>query len=96
MAVRAGVRCLPVIVRCHPPTTAKVARWYEIAPERPHHVVEIEPPLDVGPIVSGLTPRYAKRALNRFLQHHYNQRLSTPRAMPAHVASDSAQYSPLV
>jgi 1-acyl-sn-glycerol-3-phosphate acyltransferase len=93
VAARAGVPCLPVVIRCDPPATSKQARWFEIAPQRPHHSVTIEPPMDVGPVVHGLSRRYAKRALNRFLQAYYNQQLSCPRAAPAHLSSISGLHS---
>jgi 1-acyl-sn-glycerol-3-phosphate acyltransferase len=95
MAVRAGVACLPVVIRCDPPATAKQARWYEIAPERPSHTVEIQAPIDIRPIVAELPPRYAKRALNQFLQDYYNEKLSSPRAALAPAVSEPGQYSPL-
>jgi 1-acyl-sn-glycerol-3-phosphate acyltransferase len=92
VAARAGVPCLPVVIRCEPPATSKQTRWFEIAPQRPHHSVAIEPPMDVGPVVQGLSRRYAKRALNRFLEGYYNQQLSQPRVTPAHLPSVSGHH----
>lgn len=75
IAVRAAVPCLPVVIRCEPRTTAKEEPWYRIAPRRPRFRVRIEAPLDVARITQGLAPRYAKRALNQYLQDHYNRAL---------------------
>lgn len=88
MAARSGVACLPLVIRCDPPATAKEARWYEIAPRRPHHSVEVGAPLEVGPIVQGLSRRDAKRALNAFLLRLYNQALAEPRAAPDTFTTD--------
>jgi 1-acyl-sn-glycerol-3-phosphate acyltransferase len=75
MAVRSGVPCQPVIVRCEPLTVTKGTPWYEIAPERPHFTIEVDQPVDIVPITRNLSARYAKRALNQFLQDYYNRRL---------------------
>ena len=95
MAVRSGAECLPVIIRCEPSATTKQARWYEIAPERPRYSVQIEPPMDVASLIGELPDRYAKRALNLFLQDHYNAALSAPRAEPAPLPSAPGQLSHL-
>lgn len=94
MAVRSGAQCLPVLIRCEPVTTAKQARWYEIAADKPHFMVHVDPPLDPEPIIQGYSPRYAKRALNEFLQGYYNRRLTELPPQPASVPSESGYYSP--
>lgn len=83
MAVRAGVPCQPVVITCEPVTVAKGTPWYQIAPHRPHFRVHIEAPVSIEAIVGGLSPRYAKRALNAFLQGYYNRRLLNFRPAPA-------------
>lgn len=94
MAARAGAQCLPVLIRCEPVTTSKQARWYEIADEKPHFTIHVDPPLDPAPIVSGHAPRYAKRVLNEFLQGYYNRRLAEIRPQPASPLGESGYYSP--
>lgn len=91
MAVRSGVPCQPVIMRCEPLTTAKNTPWYEIAPERPHFTITVEDPMDLEPLLGGMPARYAKRALNGFLQGYYNRRLMNLRGVPAHIARGQGQ-----
>lgn len=94
LAVRSGARCLPVLIRCEPVTTGKQARWYEIADEKPHFSIHVDPPLDPEPIIRGHAPRYAKRVLNEFLQGYYNRRLAEIRPQPASAIRESGYYSP--
>ncbi|MDZ7668573.1 MAG: lysophospholipid acyltransferase family protein [Gammaproteobacteria bacterium] len=94
LAVRSGARCLPVLICCEPVTTSKQARWYEIADEKPHFTVHVDPPLDPAPIVGARAPRYAKRVLNEFLQGYYNRRLAEIRPQPASAIREAGQYSP--
>ncbi len=93
MAVRSGAQVLPVLICCEPVTTSKQARWYEIADEKPHFTVHVDPPLDPGSIVRGHAPRYAKRILNEVLQGYYNRRLAEIRPQPASAMHESGYYS---
>ncbi|HUO81324.1 MAG TPA: lysophospholipid acyltransferase family protein [Gammaproteobacteria bacterium] len=76
VAVRSGRRCLPVVIRCEPPTLSKSDPWYRIPRRRPHFSLAVQPPVAPSAVLDEtLESRYAHRAFNAWLEAYFAARL---------------------
>lgn len=91
VAVRAGCWCLPVVIRCEPPTLYKGLPWYRVPAARVNFRLQLHAPWLV--VAAGLQParqRRAARMLTRQMEDFYaSASLGTP--LPA--KSDGTRMS---
>ena len=82
VAVRAGARCLPVLIECTPTTLTKAERWYQVPDERVLYTLRIEPPIETSD--SGtpqIDERLASRTFNDRLHAFFTSRLASGSAV---------------
>lgn len=72
IAVRAESRVATVTIRVSQPFLHKGTSWHDMPPAVPHFDVEVQPPIEVAPIVSASrSPALAARELNQRMQQSY-------------------------
>src|SRR5690606_7368968 len=76
VAVRGAQVLTPVYIRCEPPMLAKGQPWYRVPVRRPHITLHVGEDLALDEYRALPGPQ-ASRALNDFLQTHFDQRLLT-------------------
>lgn len=74
VALRGAQVLTPVYIRCEPPMLAKDQPWYRIPPRRPHITLQVGEDLVLDDYRALPGPQ-ATRALNTFLQTHFDQQL---------------------
>ena len=77
VALRSGVKILPVVVDCRPRFLAKHEPWYYIPPRAPHFDIRILAPVDPAEMVpADAGKRGARNALNAGLQALFSAELA--------------------
>jgi len=74
VALRSAAILTPVYAHCEPMFLPKFVPWYRVPPRRPHLVFEVGDDIDLA-AYRDLAAPMASRALNEWLEHHYNERL---------------------
>lgn len=75
IALRAAKSVTPVYIRCAPTTLTKAEPWYRIPHRRPHFTLIVGQDVDLEPYRSLPLP-LASRALNEYLQAHFQAELA--------------------
>jgi len=74
VALRSARALTPVYIQCEPMFLPKFLPWYRVPPRRPHLVFEVGDDIDLTGFREQPAPA-ASRALNEWLERHFNERL---------------------